>query len=126
MTINLVVPTSFQMGWIESPPYFFTVSETGRDVAEQYIKTPVGSLAPHKFLKLTEVNPYFAELPKSDILDEPFNYMLEVYLYDYIALAIPRIQDQLHHVANSIITGIHDVLRLEKIIRKIRYPSRKF
>ena len=64
MPINLVVPISLQMGCIESPPYFFTVLETGRDVAEQYIETPVGSLAPHKFVKLTEVNPDFAELPK--------------------------------------------------------------
>ena len=56
MPIKLVVTTSLQMGWIESPPYFFTVSETGRDVAEQYIETPVGSLAEHKFVELTEVN----------------------------------------------------------------------
>ena len=42
MPIKMVVPTSLQMGLIEYPPYFFTVSETGRDVAEQYIETPVG------------------------------------------------------------------------------------
>ena len=47
MPIKLVVPTSLQMGWIEFPPYFFTVSETGRDVAEHYIDTPVVSLAEH-------------------------------------------------------------------------------
>ena len=56
MPIKLVVPASLQMGWIESPPYFCTVSETGRYVAEQYIETPVGSLAEHKFVELTEVN----------------------------------------------------------------------
>ena len=69
----------------------------------------MGSLAPHKFVKLTEVNPDFAELPKSDIFDGLFNYMLEVYTDNYIALAIPGSQDQLHHAANAIITGIHDV-----------------
>ena len=95
-------------GWIELHLYFCTVSETVRDMAEQYIKTPVGSLAPHKFVKLTEVNIYFAELPKSDISKDPFNYMLEVYMEDYIALAIPRRQDQLHHVENAIMKGIHD------------------
>ena len=66
MLIKLVVPTSLQMGWIESPPYFCTVSETGRDVAEKYINTPVGSLAQHKFVKLMEVNSEFEELPKKD------------------------------------------------------------
>ena len=81
--------------------------ETGEDKAEQYIETPVGSLAPHKFVELMEVNPYFVELPKKDISNEPFNYMLEVYMDDYIALDIPRIQYQLHHVVNSIMTGTH-------------------
>ena len=72
------------------------------------------SLAPHKFVKLTEVNPDFAELPKSDILDEPFNYMLGLYMDNYIALSIPRSQYQLHNVANSAMTVIHDVLPPEK------------
>ena len=114
MPINLVVTTSLQMGWIESPPYFCKVSETGRDVAEQYTNTPVGSLEQHKFVKLTDINPDSAELPKSDILDKQFNYMLEIYMDDYITLAIPRIQYQLHHVSNAIITGIHDVFPPDK------------
>ena len=78
-------------------------------MAEQYIEIQVGSLAPHKFVKLMEVNPGFLELPKSDILDEPFNYILEVYMDDYIVLDIPRSQYQLHHVSNAIIIGIHYV-----------------
>ena len=32
--VKLVVPTSLQMGWIESPPYFCAASETARDVAQ--------------------------------------------------------------------------------------------
>ena len=63
----------------------------GRDAAEQYIDTPVGSYAPNKFVKFTEVNQDFAELPKSNILDDPFNYMLEVYMVDNITLATPWI-----------------------------------
>ena len=42
----------------------------------------MGSLAPHKAVKLTEVNPDFAELPKKDISNEPINYMLELYMDD--------------------------------------------
>ena len=71
------------------PFYFCTLFETGRDVAEKCIDTPVGSLVPHKFVKLTEVNPEFAELPQIDILDDTFNCMLEVYMDKYIALEIP-------------------------------------
>ena len=62
--MKLVVPTSLHIGWIESSPYFCSVSEREQDVAEQYIETPVVSLAPHNFAELTEVNPYFTELPK--------------------------------------------------------------
>ena len=133
MPIKLVVPISLQMGWIESPPYFCMVLETGRDVEEQYIETPVGSLAEHKFVDLTEVNSNIEELKDKDNSKESpkesFNYMLEVYTDDYIVLAIPKRQDQLHHVDNAIMTGIHDVfppdkdykeyaISLKKIIKK--------
>ena len=114
MLIKLVVPTSLQMGWIVSPHYFCTVSETVRYVAEQYIDTPVVSLAEHKFVELKEVNSDIEELKKKDTSKEPFNYMLEVYLDDYIVLAIPKIQDQLHHVANTIMTGTHYVFSPDK------------
>ena len=86
----------------------------GRDVAKQYIETPVRSLALKKFVKLTEVNSEFTDLPKSDILDDPFNYMMEVYMDDCIVLATPRRRSQLHHVSNIVMTGIHDVLPLDK------------
>ena len=33
---------------------------------------------------------------------------------DYIVLDIPKIQDQLHHLAKTIMTGIHDVLPPDK------------
>ena len=42
MPINLVVPASLQMGWIESLPYFCTVSETGEMWQNNTINTPVG------------------------------------------------------------------------------------
>ena len=40
--------------------------------------------------------------------------MLVVYMDDYIVLATPKIQDKLHHVANAIMTGIHDVFPPDK------------
>ena len=33
---------------------------------------------------------------------------------DYIVLDIPRIQDQLHHVVNAIMTGINDLFPPDK------------
>jgi hypothetical protein len=35
----LVVPTSLQMGWVESPPYFCAATETSRNISTEYIKT---------------------------------------------------------------------------------------
>ncbi len=49
--IVLVVPTSLQMGWVESPPYFCTATEMERDIASNYSNTPICSLDPHKFAR---------------------------------------------------------------------------
>ena len=37
---------------------------------------------------------------------------------DYIVLDIPKIQDQLHHVANTIMTQIHDVFLPDKYYKE--------
>ena len=104
---QLVVPTSLQMGWIESPPYFCTASETARDVAEQYLQLPVGTLPDHKFLHKTEKHPEFHELPQKET--SPLKFMLEVYMDDYIGLAVPSSIAQLRHYSNAVMYGIHDV-----------------
>jgi hypothetical protein len=46
---RLVVPSSLQMGWVESAPYFCVASETAQDVVAEYIETKIGSLPEHKF-----------------------------------------------------------------------------
>jgi hypothetical protein len=43
--IMLVVPTSLQMGWVESPPYFCAATETLRDISTEYCETAVN--CPH-------------------------------------------------------------------------------
>jgi hypothetical protein len=42
--VQIVVPTFLQMGWVESPPYFCAAIEMTRDVATDYIETPVNLL----------------------------------------------------------------------------------
>jgi len=104
----LVVPTSLQMGWIESPPYFCTASETARDCAAQYAETPIGTHPDHPFLPYTQTNDAFAALPKTSERSG-FLYLMEVFVDDFIALTIPGAQQHLNHVANSMMSGIHDV-----------------
>jgi hypothetical protein len=105
---RIVAPSSLQMGWIESPGYFTAASETGRDIAAQLTETPVGSLPQHKFLAETQTDPAYAALPKSSG-GAGYDYCLEVFVDDYLALAIPQGQDQLDHSANSVMHGVHSV-----------------
>eukprot|EP00956_Cyclotella_meneghiniana_P034528 scaffold105814_cov64-Cyclotella_meneghiniana.AAC.1 len=105
---RLVVPTSLQMGWVESPPYFCAASETARDVATQYVETKVGSLQGHKFEKYTMENEAVKNLPVQGDNDD-LRYFVDVYVDDFIPMAIATSQEQLRHVANAVMQGIHDV-----------------
>ena len=108
--IQLVVPTSLQMGWIESPPYFCAASETARDVASQYAELPMGAVQPHPFLLHTQTTSEFSALPKTrKRTDAPMRYIMEVYMDDFIDLAIPACQQDLNHLASATMSGIHDV-----------------
>jgi len=103
---RLVVPTSLQMGWVESPPYFCTASETARDVAVDYIETKLGSLPEHKFehwAKSTD------GMLNRDGPATTLRYILEVYVDDFIACIVPTTALQITHVARGILHGIHDV-----------------
>ena len=97
---KLVVPTSLQMGWIESPPYFCAASETGRDVAQQYAEVPVGSLHNYKFISHALQGEDYATFQGQGRLSL-LQYMLEIYVDDYISLAIPHTKADLRHVANA-------------------------
>jgi hypothetical protein len=107
---TLVVPTSLQMGWIESPPYFCAASETARDVAAQYAELPLVALPDHQFIDHTRGNADREDLPQyASLPSKRFCYLLEVYVDDFIGIVIPVSQQQLDHVATSIMSGIHDV-----------------
>jgi len=85
----LVVPTSLQMGWVESPPFFCAASETARDVAQDYCETKIGTLPHPKFTNYVIGNQAYEDLPKRDELVRIFCYLLEVYVDDFVSLVIP-------------------------------------
>jgi hypothetical protein len=62
--IMIIVPTSLQMGWVESPPYFCAATETARDIATEYTDMPVGSIPEHKISKYTVNGESYSNLPK--------------------------------------------------------------
>ncbi len=74
--IYLVVPTSLQMGWVESPPFFCVASETARDVSHDYCETKLGTLPNHKFTNYVTGNKAYDDLPESDNNGNAFRYLL--------------------------------------------------
>jgi hypothetical protein len=94
------------MGWVESPPYFCAASETARDVAVEYIETPIGSLPEHKFEQWAGAA---TPIGNNEGRGGALRYILEVYVDDFISCIIPTTREQVEHVARGIMHGIHDV-----------------
>ena len=89
-------------------PFFGAGSETGRDIAQEYIQSKLGSLPTHKFLKHTKGSKEYEALPVS-LPESPFRFILELFVDDYICTVIPSSQEELDHCANAVKHGIHDV-----------------
>ncbi len=107
--ITLVVPTSLQIRWVESPPYFCAATETTHDVMMEYIKTKISLLPSHKLEHYAVDSPNYTDLPEMAIESKGFGYMVEVYVNNFMSLVISVSWEQLRHVANAIMHGIHDV-----------------
>jgi hypothetical protein len=107
--IKLVVPTSLQKGWVESPPYFCDAMETARDITIEYTDMQVGTLPKHKFGIYVVGDVKYNALPKTSTQKTGFLYMVEVYVDNFMNLVIPISQEQLQHVALAVMIGIHDM-----------------
>ncbi len=101
-----MVPTSLQIGWEESPPYFCAASETAHDLVVDYIETPTGSLPSHKLENWAIANkPEISPSAGGTAL----RFIIEVYVNDFIAAIIPTTPEEIEHVARGVLHGIHDV-----------------
>jgi hypothetical protein len=76
--VKIVVPTSLQMGWVESPPYFCAATETSRNITTKYCKTEIGTLPIHKFDDLVSSNDAVGELPNTSATNTLMRYLIEV------------------------------------------------
>jgi hypothetical protein len=77
------MPSALQMGWVESPAYFCTASETARDVATRYIESPLSSMNDHKFIEHAMHSTDTAQLLAETTTNE-LKYFVEVYMDDFI------------------------------------------
>ena len=91
---KLVVPSSLQMGWVESPPYFCTASKTSQDVATQYIEHPIGTLEDHKFITHAMEGKDVNTAPDKTKIGN-LRYFVDVYMDDFIPMAIASSREQL-------------------------------
>jgi hypothetical protein len=104
-----MVPTSLQMGWVESPPYNCTTTETSHNISMEYSETAVNLLPCHNFKKYLIGAMEYTNLPESKLNVQGFWYMVEVYVDEFMSLVILVSREQLHHGTNAIMHGIHDV-----------------
>jgi hypothetical protein len=107
--IKIVVPTSLQMGWVESPPYFCAATETSRDIAMQYCETKLGTLKKQKIDALVAGDTTVAELPDTSETQKYMRYLIEVYVDDFMALVLPTSLREVTHVGRAVMHGIHDI-----------------
>jgi hypothetical protein len=115
----LVIPSSLQMGWTDSPAFFCAASETAHDVEEALAAKPQGSLKPHflePFMLLSNHWPSHSpggSNPQDDQDDEKaitdFLYLLESYVDDFIGLAQTTNADKLRHLSRAMLHAIHSV-----------------
>jgi len=106
--VQLVIPTSLQMGWCESPPFFCSATETARDVAQQMINDTTTALPEHPLECLC--------LPAPEILPPIQSHMmpnlvklLEVYVDDFIGMIQSPTKEQLQHFTRALLHAIHSI-----------------
>jgi hypothetical protein len=76
--VQIVVPTSLQMRWVESPPYFCAATETSRDIATHYCERALGSLGEHKFDKHVLGDTTLEALPNDAEVQQKMRYLIKV------------------------------------------------
>ncbi len=107
--VKIVVPSLLQMGWVESSPYFCAATEISRDIAVQYCETKLGTFKKHKFDALVAGHAIMVELPETYKTQQHMQYLIEVYVDNFMALIIPTSKEEVTYVGRAVIHGIHDV-----------------
>ena len=67
----------------------------------------MGTFSNQKVVKHSAQGDDFESLPETG--SEKLHYVMDCFVNDYISLVIPTSQEQLMHVANAVINGIHEV-----------------
>lgn len=117
--IMIVIPSSLQMGWTLSPPYFCAASETARDVAVELHEGKHCPLPPHPMedQTLTEslkqhldtIQDWSATEPLTDRAPADLYCLFEVYIDDFIGLIQSQDSKELLRCSRALMHGIHSI-----------------
>ncbi len=113
----IVVPSSLQMGWRESPPYFCTATETARDIIEAFFQGDMSNLEIHPVEQHLCVHPS-GTLPSpsakpaytsAQTIRDDVQRFVEVYVDDFIAGTNDLSQPNLQQMARAVLHGVHSI-----------------
>ena len=102
--IEIVIPTSLQMGWCESPPFFCAATETGRDLIE-YLFQHLDKIPPHpmEHWMLQDANESSTTKPDTT------RNLIEVYVDDFISGTNQTDVEHLQKLSRAVLHGIHSI-----------------
>ena len=123
--LEIVVPSSLQMGWSESPPYFCTATETARDIAEVNASRAIGSLKQHPLEAHTLPSHFeldtvataagYKRPQPNEIaahhtaLHKRPKHNIEVYVDDFILAVQTLDPEALRHYSRAMLHAIHEI-----------------
>jgi hypothetical protein len=102
--VRIVVPSALQMGWAESPAYFCTATETGRDVIDFLLKAKV-ELPEHPLEKFMKPN----DTPRTSPAGEEYT-SIGVYVDDFV-IGVVENEDRtlIQRVSRATLHAIHAI-----------------
>ena len=104
---TIVVPTSLQMGWTESPPFFCSATETVRDIAEDLLLEDPNGLPAHRLERLAL--PEHWQNTNDAKHEARFCHLMECYVDDFCALMQSSDPEALLGKSRAILNAIDTV-----------------
>jgi len=106
--IQIVVPTSLQMGWCESPPFFCTATEMACDLVQHMLQDATNPLPMHPLEHLCLPPPETLPHIQPHMIPQLIR-LLKVYVNDFIGLIQAPSAPELQHYTRAILHAINKI-----------------
>ena len=118
--LMIVMPSALQMGWVSSPPFFCSATETARDCAEALWEMGAPALPPHPMegdmvdampnrlcTSLPDINQWDDDTLHGHLLR--FLHLFEVYVDNFIGMVQSTDETILRHHSQALLHAIHQL-----------------